>query len=90
MMKKIGVLLSLLFLFFELIYFNSNVQVTKLQNNPSKKEVYKVSLIEDREGFVQDYKDIIVEESDDSLLVLTSLETLTEIQKKYVINIENN
>lgn len=90
MFKKIGVLLGLLFLFFELLFFQSNNAVVEFSQNSSKQEIYVVTLMDKKNEFLDEYGDFILEDNNEYITMLVSSETLVEIQKNYEIKIEND
>ena len=89
MLKKLILSSTLLFLLFEALFFLSNKKIEEMQANTHKNEVYKITLLEEKEEFKKNYQNLILEEDDDSILLITSKKNLEEIKEKYKITIEN-
>ena len=87
MLKRIILLTTIIFLLFELIYFDSNKKTEELSDSNKGTNVYKIVVDNDKEQFLIDYEDIILEISDDEITVLTDSNNFTKITKKYPIRI---
>lgn len=89
MFKRMILLTTIIFLLFEVIYFDSNKNVELLQDNKNGSNVYKISIdvVNNKEQFFEDYEDIILEIIDDEVTVLTDSKNFTKITKKYPIRI---
>lgn len=88
MIKKFVVFGTILFLLFEVLYFQSNQDLKTVVNQEDTNEVYQLAFSSKREEFLKQYPEIILEEHDDTLIVLTNSKVLEEIQKNYPITIE--
>lgn len=87
MLKRIILLTTIIFLLFEVIYFDSNKKTEQLSDSDKGTNVYKISIDDNKEQFLIDYEDIILEISDDEITVLTDSNNFTKITKKYPIRI---
>lgn len=89
MLKKLILSSTLLFLLFETLFFSSNQRLEEIKENPDKNEVYKITLLEEKEEFKKNYRNLILEEEDDSILLIASKKNIEEIKEKYNVTIEN-
>jgi len=89
MLKKLILSSTLLFLLFEALFFMSNAKLEEMKENKDKNEVYKITLLEEKESFKNDYQNLILEEEDDSIVLITSQKNLEQIKEKYKITVEN-
>lgn len=87
MLKKIILLGTVVFLLFEVLYFDSNNKVEQLEDNDKSSNVYKISINERQDEFLKDYKDIILEINEKDVTVLTDYNNFTKIREKYPITI---
>ena len=71
MFKRIILLTTIIFLLFELIYFDSNKKTEELSDSNKGTNVYKIVVDNDKEQFLIDYEDIILEIEEDEITVLT-------------------
>lgn len=88
MIKKIILASTLVFLLFEVMYFQSNIAV-KEYASIEKEEVYTISLLEDEANFKDNYEEIILEENENQVIILTTKSKMQEITENYNIKIEN-
>lgn len=89
MLKRLILSSTLLFLLFEALFFASNKKLEEMEKNTDKNEVYKITLLEEKEEFKKTYQNLILEEEDDSILLIASKKNMEEIKEKYKITIEN-
>lgn len=87
MLKKIFVFSTIIFLLFEITFYDSNKSVDRLNSREDKLSVYKLAINEDRETFINDYQDIIVDEESSSVTILTSKDNFVKIKEKYSVKI---
>jgi len=88
MIKKIIVFGTIAFLLFEVLYFNSNVAIHEMENQVDKEKVYKLAVEDHKEDFLNQYQDIVLEDKENTLVVLTNSKVIEEIQEKYHIIVE--
>lgn len=88
MIKKIILASTLVFLLFEVMYFQSNIAV-KEYAAIEKEEVYTLLLLDEESNFKDDYEEIILEENENQVIVLATKEKMQEITENYNIKIEN-
>lgn len=89
MLRKGIFAITILFLLFEVLYFQSNSLVLDMEKRKDQNQIYRVALDEGREDFLNLYQDIILEDENTSVVVLTSSTIVEEIQKNYSITVEN-
>ena len=87
MFKRIILLTTIIFLLFELIYFDSNKKTEELSDSNRGSNVYKIVVDNDKEQFLIDYEDIILEIEEDEITVLTDSNNFTKITKNYPVRI---
>ena len=87
MFKRIILLTTIIFLLFELIYFDSNKKTEELSDSNKGSNVYKIVVDNDKEQFLIDYEDIILEIEEDEITVLTDANNFTKITKNYPVRI---
>ena len=87
MFKRIILLTTIIFLLFELIYFDSNKKTEELSDSNKGTNVYKIVVDNDKEQFLIDYEDIILEIEEDEITVLTDANNFTKITKNYPVRI---
>jgi len=86
MLKKIVLLGTLVFLLFEVLFFDSNNKISNLEESDGL-DVYKISINESKEEFMEDYENIILEVNEDEVTVLTNSSNFSKIKEKYPITI---
>jgi len=86
-MKKMIVFGTILFLLFEVLYFQSNEAVFNMESENSN-QVYRLAFHDEKDDFLTQYKEIVLEDEENALLVLTNPSVIQEIQEKYHITIE--
>lgn len=87
MLKKIFVFSTIIFLLFEITFYDSNKSVDRLNSREDKLSVYRLAINEDRETFINDYKDIILDEEDNDIVILISENDFEKIKEKYLVTI---
>lgn len=87
MLKRIIVLSTIIFLLFEVIYFDSNNKLEQLEDNSNSSNVYTISIGDNKEQFLKDYEDIILEITEEEVTVLTNSADFTKIKEKYPVTI---
>ena len=70
-------------------FFQAIKRLEEIKENPDKNEVYKITLLEEKEEFKKNYRNLILEEEDDSILLIASKKNIEEIKEKYNVTIEN-
>lgn len=87
-MKKLIMTTTFVFLIFEVLYFTSNNQAERL-NRECINDVYTISVNQDKKAaFLDDYANIILEENDNKIIVLTDKNTLKNINENYNVKID--
>lgn len=87
MLKRIVLLAIIIFLLYELIYFDSNKKTELLSDNDKGSNVYKIVIDNNKEQFLKDYEDIILEIKEEEITVLTNASNFTKITKNYPVRI---
>lgn len=87
MLKRIILITIIIFLLFELIYFDSNKKTELLSDNDKGSNVYKIVIDNNKEQFLKDYEDIILEIKEEEITVLTNASNFTKITKNYPVRI---
>lgn len=88
MFKRVIVLGTIVFLLFEVLYFNSNSILHEINDSDESTQVYQFGLTEGKDEFLNHYQEIILEDDDDTFVVLTSSKVMQEIEEKYPITME--
>jgi len=85
MLKRIILFSTMIFLLFEVVYFDSNNRLEDMKDNKDGSNIYTIYMDNNKDLFLKDYEDIILDVKDKEIIVMTDSLELIKIKEKYPV-----